>query len=143
MGTEQFVGTWKLVSFELRTSTGRVIYPYSQDAVGILMYDAHGNMNGQTMRPGRPAFASGDLMRGTPEEIKAAFEGFLGYFGTYEVHEEEGTVIHHVTGSVFPNYVGENQVRFFQFSGNRLSLSIPPIQAGGATLTGVVVWERI
>jgi hypothetical protein len=143
MGTEQFVGTWKLVSFEFRTSTGRVFYPYSQDAFGILMYDAHGNMNGQIMRPDRPAFASGDLMRGTPEEIKAAFEGFVGYFGTYEVHEEEGAVIHHVTDSVFPNYVGENQVRFFQFSGNRLSLSTPPIQAGGVTLTGVIVWERI
>lgn len=95
------------------------------------------------MLPERPAFAINDQMKGTPEEIKAAFEGFIAYFGTYEINEEKGTVIHHVRGSSFPNWVGSDQIRFYEFSGDRLTLRTPPMQAGGITVTSLLIWERI
>ena len=106
------------------------------------MYDANGHMSAQIMRPDRPAFASGDHLKGTPMEIKSAFEGFIAYYGVYEVNQEEGTVTHHVEGSSFPNWVGSAQRRFFEFSGNRLTLSTPPILVGGQQVTGVLIWER-
>ncbi|GEM_PF-6774270 len=43
----------------------------------------------QIMRSDRPAFASGERLEGTQEEIKAAFEGYFAYYGTYEVNEAE------------------------------------------------------
>jgi len=139
---EQFIGTWKLVSLEFQRSDGQLTYPMGRDAVGIVMYDANGHMSVQIMRPDRPAFASGDQLDGTPMEIKSAFEGFVTYYGIYEVNQEEGTVTHHLEGSLFPNWVGSAQRRFFEFSGNRLTLSTPPILFGGQQVTGVLIWER-
>jgi len=142
MGKEQFIGTWKLVSSEFRRSDGGVTYPMGRNASGMLMYDASGHMSAQIIRPGRPAFASGDQLKGTPEEIKSAFEGCVAYFGTYEVNEKKGTVTHHVEGSSFPNWVGTDQRRFFEFCGNRVTLSTPPASFGGEHVTALLVWER-
>ena len=142
MGKEQFIGTWKLVSIEHRRSDGQLTYPYGRNAVGIVMYDANGHMSAQIMRPDHPAFASCDIFKGTPMETKSTVEGFVAYYGTYEVNHEEGTVTHHVEGSSFPNWVGLAQRRFFEFSGNRLTLSTPPMPMGGQQVTGVMVWER-
>ncbi len=142
MGKEQFMGTWKLVSSEFRRSDGQLTYPMGRDAVGIIIYDADWHMSVQIMRPDRPAFASGDHLKGTPAEIKSAFEGFVAYYGTYQVDEKEGTVTHHVEGSFFPNWVGLALRRFFEFSGNRLTLSTPPMPMGGEQVVGLLIWER-
>jgi hypothetical protein len=37
MEQERFVGMWRLLSLELRTSDGRVSYPFGQDPVGYIM----------------------------------------------------------------------------------------------------------
>jgi hypothetical protein len=141
MGRDEFVGTWNLVSFESRQSDGQIIHPFGRDVVSVISYDVRGNMSVQLMRSDRPAFATSDFQKGAPVETKAAFEGFLAYFGTYEIDEEEGTVTHHVKGSSFPNWVGSDQVRFFEFSGNRLRLRTPSIQVGGIAATSIMTWE--
>jgi len=143
MGKDEFVGTWKLVSLEVRQSDGQIVYPYGRDVIGVISYDARGNMSVQLMRSDRPAFAINDPQKGTPEEIKAAFEGFISYFGTYEIDEEKGAVTHRVRGSSFPNWVGSDQIRFFEFSGNRLTLRARPIQLGGIAATSLLIWERV
>jgi Lipocalin-like domain len=143
MGSDQFIGTWKLVTSEFRRADGTIIYPYGQDALGVLTYDAAGNMTVQLLRADRPAFVSGDLYNATPEEIKAAFEGAFAYFGRYDVNGAAGTVTHHVIGCTFPNWIGGDQTRFFAFSDQWLTLSTPPILAAGSTMTGVLIWERI
>jgi hypothetical protein len=143
MSKDKIVGAWSLISSEFRRADGQISYPFGQDAMGLVMYDASGNVSAQLMRPDRPAFASGDAYRGTPEEIKAAFEGLLCYFGTYEVDEEKRAIIHHVKGAYLPNWIGTDQVRFFEISGDRLTLSTPPITAQGTTIVGVLNWQRI
>jgi hypothetical protein len=140
---DQFIGTWKLLSFEFRRSDGAIVYPLGKDAVGILMYDAKGNMSVHLMSRDRGAFAEKDQLKGTPDEIRAAFEGFIAYFGTYEIDEEEGSVVHHVEGSLFPNLVGKEQKRFFRFDGAQLELTAPAKPWGGASMTGVLVWEQV
>ena len=142
MGKEQLTGTWKLISSEFRRSDGEVTYPLGRDAVGLLMFGANGHVSVQIMRPDRPKFASSDHQKGTPAEVKTAFEGYAAYFGTYEVNEEEGTLAHYVEGSPFPNWVGVTLKRFFEFDGNRLTLSTPPMPMGGEQVVGLLVWER-
>jgi hypothetical protein len=142
MEKKKFIGTWKLVSFDMQHPDGQRTYPLGKDAAGIIMYDANGRMSVQIMRPDRPEFASDEQLGGTPAEIKTAFEGFVSYFGAYEVNQEEGTVTHHVKGCLFPNWVGKAQKRFFEFSGNRLILSTPPVLWDGQQVTGALTWER-
>ena len=142
MGKEQFAGSWKLVSSEFRTSDGDVSYPLGKDAVGLIMYDNKGHVSAQIMRPDRPKFASSDHLEGTPAEMKSAFEGYIAYYGTYEVNEKKRTITHHAKGSLIPNWVGVPLERFFEFSGNRLTLSTPPMPMGGKDVVGLLIWER-
>jgi hypothetical protein len=138
-----FIGAWKLVSFELRGPGGEVSHLMGPEAKGMIIYHACGYMSAQIMKPDVPRFASGNQWLGTPEEIKAAFEGFVSYYGTYSFGEEQNVVVHHVEASLFPNWVGDDQRRFFEFSGNHLTLSTPPVTVGDQKWTGVLVWERI
>ena len=85
MGRDEFVGTWRLVSFEMRRSDGQTVYPFGRDIIGVGCYDAGGNVSGQLMRSNRPAFAINDPQKGTSEEIKAAFEGYLAYLSLIHI----------------------------------------------------------
>ena len=143
MGKEQFVGVWELISAEWTRSDGKVNYLFGPDPVGRLVYTKNGHMFATVMRRHRTPFASGDARQGTPEEIKTAYEGFIFYYGTYEVDNEEGVVIHHVEHSSFPNWDGGDQRRFFEFLGERLKLWHDPILIEGVEITGTLIWERI
>jgi hypothetical protein len=145
MNMEQLIGIWKLVSSEFKYiySDGQVVYPLGRDAVGLLIYSSMGYMSAQLMRPDRPSFESGNLNRGTPEEIRAAFQGYISYYGTYDVNMEQQVIIHHVEGSYFPNWVGQDMVRFFQLSNDRLMLTSAPIQIGSREMSAQLVWVRV
>lgn len=142
--TGKFVGAWRLVSAEYRTADGSVAEsPWGPEPQGMLMYDAYGNMSAQLSHKGRPRFAGGDQLRGTPEEIKAAFETYGAYWGRYEVDERARTVTHHVQQALFPNWADTKQTRHYQFRDGRLILTTPPIRRGGQDVTGVLIWEKI
>ena len=136
------VGSWRLLSVEGRSTDGKVTLEYGPKPLGRLTYDASGRMSVHLLNPNRRRFASGDFLRPTPEELKEAFEGYFGYFGTYTVDETAGVVTHHVEGAAYPNYIGTAQRRFVLLDGNRLTLRTPPERAGGADITYVLIWER-
>jgi hypothetical protein len=138
-----FVGGWKLISFETRRSDGGVMYPFGKDLQGLIMYDAKGYWSCHIMGKNRPAFASGQMAKGTPEEIKAAFEGALCYWGTYDIDEIEKILKLHIVDSLYPNWKGQDQKRFYEFSGNRYSIKTPPMRAGEVEIVSVLVWERV
>ena len=138
-----FVGTWWLVSFEARASSGEARCPLGQDVVGQLFYDVDGNMSAHVMRVARPAFAPDDPSSGTDAEVRAAFEGHVSYFGTYVVDPAARTVTHHVRGASYPNWIGHDQIRYYHIDGPHLVLSTPPILDGGEALEYILTWERM
>lgn len=93
---ERFRGAWTLVSYEQRKPGAAVTYPMGKDALGRLAYDADGRMAAQLTRRDRPKFSAGSRSAGTIEEVRAAFEGFLAYYGPYTIDEKQHTVTHHV-----------------------------------------------
>ena len=68
-------------------------------------------------------FASEDPLQAKPEEVIAAFISFMAYSGKYEVDVASSRVIHHIKLSSFPNWVGQDQVRYYEFQDNHLILS--------------------
>ena len=142
MASDRFVGTWRLLECYGKWSDGRISYPYGDKPEGQLIYDGHGNFSGQIAGSGRPAFETGNLLKGTPEEIKTAFEGYIAYYGTYEVDESKGQVTHHVQSALFPNWIGDIQTRNFEFEGKNLRLNTQPIKGSRADLTNTLLWER-
>jgi hypothetical protein len=141
MSADPFVGAWRLLSLEARTSTGEVSYPYGKDAAGYLLYAREGYMSVSVMQAQRTNFASPDDLRAPAEEKLAAFDTYSSYSGRYEVRGKK--VIHHVEISLFPNWIGTEQERYFEFSQNRLTLSAPPMRIGGAELNLVAIWQRL
>ncbi|HEV2132168.1 MAG TPA: lipocalin-like domain-containing protein [Longimicrobiaceae bacterium] len=137
------VGTWSLVSWESRSPEGEVTHPFGADAAGRLNYDAAGNMAVHLMRPGRPPFATEDQFGASAEEAQRAFNGYFGYFGTYTVQESQGTVTHHVEAASPPNWIGTDQLRYFQIAGDTLTLSTAAIALAGEGTSHVLVWRRI
>jgi Lipocalin-like domain len=141
--TQSLVGTWRLVSYEARDAQGGLHHPLGELVSGLLVYDAGGNISVHVMRNGRPLFAVNDAACGTDSEVRAAFESYDSYFGTYTIDQARQTVTHHVRGASYPNWTGSDLRRHFKFDGSRLLLSTPPIVFGGQSLEYVLIWERI
>jgi hypothetical protein len=140
---EKFVGTWELKSAEAQFANGAVGLPYGRNPRGYIIYDAAGHMAVPLMNPERPAFAGRDKSLGTEAENRNAIRTYEAYLGTYEVDEANGAVHHYVQGSMFPNWTGSDQCRFFEFADGRLVLSTAEIPYNGTALIGRLVWERV
>jgi hypothetical protein len=143
MAHEQLLGVWKLLSYEFRLADGIIIRPMGQGVQGVLIYDSSGWMSLQVVDPERPKFATNDWMSGTAEEAKAALDGCMAYYGTFELNEPKGTIIHHVKGSSFPNWSGIDREQFFELVGNHLTLLTLPMPLSGEQVVGQLSWERI
>jgi hypothetical protein len=140
---KQILGTWRIISYEAQHADGTITYPLGQQVQGTITYTPGGYMTVNLMQPDRPRFASGDARNGTPEEYAVAYLGYLAYFGRYEVNAAEGYVTHILEGSLYPDWVGTQQKRFFSFSGNRVTLRTPLSRYGGQDSVRIIVWEKI
>ncbi len=138
----RLVGHWSLVSFEAVTG-GHSEYPFGPDALGQITYDAAGHVAVQIMKSGRRPFVSGDQAAGTVEEVAAAFTGYVAYYGSYSVDERAGVVTHHLTASMFPNWVGSEQRREVLLKGDQMTLSTPPTLFQGRQRVLRLVWKRL
>lgn len=135
-------GTWKLVSSESRSEDGHVEATFGPNPVGLLVYSPDGRMSVHLMRRDRSNFQSDDSSHGTPDELKAAFDSYLSYFGTYEIDTANGVVSHRIEGCSFPNWTGTLQRRHFVLDGNRLSLITPPIRTNDKDVRVHLIWAR-
>jgi hypothetical protein len=101
--SSEFVGAWRLVSYSAVTSGGEMFYPMGPDARGRIVYDAGGRVFVQLGDPGRAPFTGGDPSAATDSEVRAAFDGYLAYFGTYTLDAGRGAVVHHLEMSLYYN----------------------------------------
>ena len=137
---DRFIGVWRLIRCERKSKDGRIEYPYGEKPVGRITYDRAGRMSALLMRPGRRStVAPGvSLIAGnaTGEEIREAVNGFIAYFGTFDVDESTQVVIHHVQACLVPSWVGTDLKRTYRFNDNRLVLTV--VTASVLEL----IWER-
>jgi hypothetical protein len=134
---ERLVGSWRLVSYATRDRIGRVGAPYGA-AVGRLTYDDRGNMSGQVMRPGR---AKVEVGPGNAQSVRAAYIGYIAYFGSYEIAADGASVTHRVEGALNPEWVGGVQIRAMRFEGPHLVLSAE-VRKNGDIVTHTLTWEK-
>ena len=137
---KKFVGSWKLISIE---GPNR---PSDAKSVGMLTYDSAGHMSVHIVRGDRPAFPNGRA-RATDKEKAVAFDSYTAYYGTYTFEPENGIVIHHLEGSLSPGQIGQDNIRYFELEGSRLTLSVANDGRGGRLArrdtTSHLTWEKI
>jgi YD repeat-containing protein len=126
---KRFIGAWTLVS---QQHEGKE----SEKQIGRLTYDKAGRMAVQVMRLGRRSSVSSHLAVASAgiEDLRQIADGFLAYYGSFDIDEANKTVIHHVEACIFPAWVGTDLKRTYEFSGNHLILKV------GADR---LVWERL
>jgi hypothetical protein len=126
---KQLIGTWRLV--DIVDEKGK--QTRGPNPTGYIHYDPSGIMSVQ-IQPDweRPKFSFG---KSTPEQAKAALEGYTAYFGTYLVDEQTATVTHRRTGNINPGDMGDF-VRKVEFRDNRLILR-------SLDTNNLNTWERV
>ena len=130
------------MSAEGHSADGSVTFDWGKEPIGRAMFDAGGRLSLHLIDPDRRNFESGDFLRPSPDELSEAFNGYFGYFGSYSVDTNAQIVTFHVEGAAYPNYMGSDERRFYEFDGDKLILRTPPERAGGADITYIIVWER-
>jgi hypothetical protein len=97
------------------------------------------------MNPGRRVVggaanrgAAAAIASSSADDLRDMLTGFNAYFGTFDVDQSAGTVIHHLQSALIPSWVGTDQRRRYEFSavGELIILNT----AGGADYK--LVWQR-
>ena len=135
------IGIWKLASFYVEYEDGTKMYTWGKDVGGMLMIDESGYFSVNVMSMQRPAFRIPDPRAGTPEEIKTAFENYVGYSGSYDNDETNRKLTFHIKWSWLPNWIGD-QIRYYQIEGNKLAITTAPTLYGGKKGVGKLKFER-
>ena len=133
----KLIGTWKIISLEIPDSNGQPSYPFGREPEGYISYDSIGHMGVHIMNPERPK----------PDPGSNIARGYLAYFGTYEINEKDGVVIHHMEGNTNPNLTGTDYIRYYDFDGDVLTLMATNLVGGKLTPKSAnsvrVTWRRV
>jgi hypothetical protein len=137
---QRIVGTFRLVTTEVKDAAGAWSRTPNFDSVGYITYSDRGYMGVHIMPRSRPRFQGAQP---TADEALAALRGYAAYYGPYIVNDKEKFVIHRRAGQINPGGPVDAK-RFYEFSGNRLILFPAPAGGGGKDqATTRVVWERL
>jgi hypothetical protein len=134
------VGIWTLKAVEFRTDDGHVLRPFGLHPRGLMIISRDGYFALQVMDPRRAPFGSGDVFGATLEEKASAMQGFSAYSGTYVLHGNRITI--RIGTSLFPNWVGHDEERSFEFKGDTLEMQTKSVLAGGRKVSADVIWTR-
>ena len=138
---QKLVGTYKLVTSEIKGADGSWGPIPNFDSIGYITYGASGYMGVHVMPRGRTPFVGN---RPAAEEAQEALRGYTAYYGPYTVNqdEDETFVVHHRVGQTNPG--GEvDAKRFYEFVGNQLILTPAPTSGGKDAAARRIVWERL
>ncbi len=114
-----FMGTFDLVRFESPDESGEWVTStdtFGRGPLGIIMYDGVGSMSVHVVRQDRDA----------EDAIPAIVNGYMEFFGRYEVDEARGIVTHRREGHIDPNQADQEAERGFEFNGDLLILTVEP-----------------
>ena len=142
MNRDELLGTWDLQRFWFTDDDSSEMDPLGDAPVGNLILGADGNYAFTMMRTGRCPYAGGDLLRGTADEKGEAADGYVSFGGTWTFGAD--AITFRIAYSLFPNWVGGEQVRRTSIIGDELQLQTTgPILLAGKTHRGAARWLKL
>ena len=115
------IGAWMLISFDQKSKDGKVSYPLGRAARGSLYYLPDGHVCVNIMQSSRNITVDPSLMKG--DALKYNELGYLAYSGQYHIEEDPQLMIHVPDVSLYPEWIGSQQIRKIHLVGNYLQLS--------------------
>ena len=137
------LGIWKLESREDLDATGQVhIDPFlGRDPLGILCFGPD-HFAAQFMKRDRSQ-PENVLQRAQAENNTAGINGYDGYFGTYTIDEDAGTLTTRLEGSISPANVGATYVRDARVVDNELIIQLRTTAVDGTAITRTNTFSRL
>lgn len=152
LSQSKLVGSWQLIAANKILPDGNKVADYGSDPRGMAIFTADGHYVIEIFRSEHLKFASGDRMKGTPEEYKDAVLSASCHFGTYTVNETEvkpddleydednipfcargynihqtkGTITFHTERTVYPNWDETIGITTFTLEGDKLTWQSQP-----------------
>jgi hypothetical protein len=133
--TSPVVGTWILARADKLLPDGTRVEDYGANPHGQVIFTQDGYYSVQIYRTERVKFASGDKLKGTPEEYKAASLDMSIHFGRYTVDPSKNTITFRMDRSSFPNQDDTVAVRTYEMKGDELSWKVAPRPDGSIPIT--------
>src|SRR5262245_44915784 len=130
---QQIVGTWAYVHNYNVMPDGKRTEPQGPQGIGkgIFILDSNGRFVWNLIRSDIPKFASNNRQNGSDAENKAAVQGTIAYYGTYEVDEASKSLIMRIEYSSFPNFNGVEQRRTVKLENDELTVINSTAASGG------------
>jgi hypothetical protein len=140
---EAIVGSWRLLIVDQVKPDNTQVPVMGPNPRGLVMFGPEGRYSLQVMRDiGRPKFAANDRLKGTPDEIKAAYDGMFTSFGTYTVNDQDKGLTVRIEGSSFPNWTDTTQKYVItSLWQDDFTWNVPMPARGGDKL--MLAWRRI
>jgi hypothetical protein len=137
------VGVWWLLSREdfAADGSGRIDLTLGADPLGILTY-APSHFAAQFMKRDR-SNETGIETSVSGQNNTGAIGGYDAYFGTYEVDEFTGDVVHRLEGALTVDNVGIEVSRNVQVKDDRLVIQLDTTTTAGEPVTRTLTWQRI
>jgi hypothetical protein len=135
MQAEDLVGIWIIESFDVEDcTTGRRTQPWGDRPSGTVIFDPGGRMF---------AMITSEQRTLSDFDEADAFRSMLAYSGHYRV-EPPNKLVTTVDIAWFEPWVGTEQVRFCDVSGDRMTLTSAPLNMPqqNAQTFAVVTWRR-
>lgn len=134
-------GCWELLSWSQTYDDGRVVYPMGEVLIGQLIYGPGLHFSVFISRADRLPFQTGGQWTADVEEKAQAYDSVLAYIGNYEF--DGAKMKHHVTASLFPNWIDHTQVREVVMDGEMLTLRGRMEENSPQARTAELVWRRL
>ena len=136
------VGTWQLKSFSLIVvDTKETSRPYGENPTGYIQFSPGGHMvmflaAGELKPP-----ASGSYTDAERADVHRAIVG--AYAATYTV--EGNKVTYHVLTSWRPEWIGRDQIRYFEIDGTKLTITTTPVTFSrtGQSIVATLTFDRV
>jgi serine/threonine protein kinase len=139
----RFIGAWRLMRLELKSSKGQVTYPWGAEVAGMLMYTTAGYFSMQLAPIKRSKFK-----RHSTDDMAQAFVGYVAQFGSYHLRAGWNFLVHAPTCALNPNMSSTLQRRFFQFDSKFTTLTLTTDEfcvedQERLVVRTVTTWERV
>jgi hypothetical protein len=139
--SKSLIGTWRVTSYSRMTlETNEVSRPFGENPIGYLQYSPGGHMvvflSAGEMPKVSPPFSDAD-------QAAIYSKMFGAYAGTYSV--DGNKVTHHIVAAYRPDWVGVDQIRFVELSGDKLTIKTAPLVSSltGKQVVGTLTFERV
>jgi hypothetical protein len=135
----RLVGFWQHVVEKRVNATTDAVTSETTRAPSLIVYTPSGYVGVHFPPLNRKRFA-GETP--TDDEARAAIGGYVGYFGVYTLYP--GAVFHHRLAILTPGQTGDTLQRFFEISGDQITLRFPPgVTQQGQEQRTIVILKRL